>query len=308
MTAPAPSTTPPRRVPGPAERLLRRLDWQVIRRLDGLLQGNHRALFYGAGTDFADLREYQTQDDVRYIDWNVTARLDEPYVRQYIDDRELTAWLLIDRSSSMVFGHRDRTKSTVTAELASTLARLLTRDGNRVGAVLYDNAVERIVEPRGGRRQVLRLARDLVAPPPEGSGAATDLGGLFRAGLHTIRRRSLVFVLSDFISAPGWERPLGMLAHRHEVVAVRIWDTREIELVDAGVVVMQDAETGEQMLVDTSDPRFRRRFAAAAEARHEELRSSIRRAGVDLYDLSTDDDLVRVLLRVIAMRKRRRRR
>jgi uncharacterized protein (DUF58 family) len=307
MTARAHSTTPPRRDPGPPERLLRRLDWQVIRRLDGLLQGDHRALFYGAGTDFADLREYQTQDDVRYIDWNVTARLDEPYVRQYIDDRELTAWLLLDRSSSMAFGHVDRTKAVVTAELATTLARLLTRDGNRIGAVFYDNAVERVVEPRGGRGQVLRLARDLLSPPV-GAGTSTNLSGLFRAGLHTIRRRSLVFVVSDFISEPGWERNLGVLAHRHEVVAVRIWDTREVDLVDAGVVVMQDAETGEQLLVDTSDPRFRRRFAAAAEARHEELRSSIRRAGVDLYDLSTDDDLVRVLLRMIAMRKQRRRR
>jgi uncharacterized protein (DUF58 family) len=306
MTAPA-STTPPRRDPGQAERLLRRLDWQVIRRLDGLLQGDHRALFYGSGTDFADLREYQTQDDVRYIDWNVTARLDVPYIRQYIDDRELTAWLLLDRSSSMGFGHVDRTKALVMAELAATVARLLTRDGNRIGAVFYDNAVERVIEPGGGRRQVLRLTRDLLVPPTS-AGTSTVLTGLFRAGLHTIRRRSLVFVLSDFISERGWERTLGVLAHRHEVVAVHLWDTREVELVDAGVVVMQDAETGEQLLVDTSDPRFRRRFAAAAEARQEELRSSIRRAGVDLYDVSTDDDLVRVLLRMIAMRKQRRRR
>jgi uncharacterized protein (DUF58 family) len=307
MTAPASSTTPHDRDPGQAERLLRRLDWQVIRRLDGLLQGDHRALFYGAGTDFADLREYQIQDDVRYIDWNVTARLDVPYVRQYIEDRELTAWVLVDRSSSMGFGHVERTKAMVTTELAATLARLLTRDGNRIGAVLYDNAIERVVEPRSGRRQVLRLTRDLMRPPAA-AGTSTDLGGLFRAGLQTIRRRSLVFVLSDFISEPGWQRALGVLAHRHEVVAVRIWDTREVQLVDAGVVVMQDAETGEQLLVDTSDPRFRRRFAAAAEARHEELRSSIRRAGVDLSDVSTDDDLVRVLLRMISIRKQRRRR
>ena len=136
MTAPAPST-PPRRDPAQAERLLQRLDWQVIRRLDGLLQGDHRALFYGSGTDFADLREYQAQDDVRYIDWNVTARLDVPYVRQYIDDRELTAWLLLDRSSSMGFGHVERTKDVVLAELAATLGRLLTprRQPHRRGAL-----------------------------------------------------------------------------------------------------------------------------------------------------------------------------
>jgi uncharacterized protein (DUF58 family) len=303
MTAPA-TSTPPRRDPGQAERLLQRLDWQVIRRLDGLLQGDHRALFYGTGTDFADLREYQPHDDVRYIDWNVTARLDTPYVRQYIDDRELTAWLLIDRSSSMRFGHVDRTKETVLVELAATLGRLLTRDGNRIGAVLYDNTVERVVEPRGGRRQVLRLTRSLLEPPVE-TREATNLNGLFRAAANTIRRRSLVFVLSDFVSEPGWERALGVLSTRHEVVAVRIWDAREVGMVDAGVVVLQDAETGEQLLVDTSDPAFRRRFEAAAAARDEQLRSSIRRAGVDLYDLSTDDDLVRVLLRMVTLRRRR---
>jgi uncharacterized protein (DUF58 family) len=303
MTVPA-TSTPPRHAPGQAEQLLQRLDWQVIRRLDGLLQGDHRALFYGPGTDFADLREYQAHDDVRYIDWNVTARLDVPYVRQYVDDRELTAWLLLDRSSSMRFGHVDRTKETVLVELAATLGRLLTRDGNRIGAILYDNTIEKVVEPRGGRRQVLRLTRDLLQAPKE-AGAATELGGLFRAGLHTIRRRSLVFVLSDFISEPGWDRMLGLLSLRHEVVAVRLWDSREVGLVDAGVVVLQDAETGEQLLVDTSDPAFRRRFQEAAAARDQELRSAIRRAGVDLYDLSTDDDIVRVLLRMVTLRKRR---
>jgi uncharacterized protein (DUF58 family) len=303
MTAPA-TSTPPRRDPGQAERLLRRLDWQVIRRLDGLLQGDHRALFYGHGTDFADLREYQAQDDVRYIDWNVTARLDEPYVRQYIDDRELTAWLLLDRSSSMRFGHIERTKETVLIELAATIGRLLTRDGNRIGAVLYDNAIERVVEPRGGRQQVLRLTRDLLTPSVA-PGTPTALAGLFRAGHATIRRRSLVFVLSDFISEPGWERALGLLSQRHEVVAVRLWDAREVGLVDAGVVVLQDAETGEQLVVDTSDRKFRQRLADIAAARDEELRSAIRRAGVDLYDLSTDDDVVRVLLRMVTLRKQR---
>jgi uncharacterized protein (DUF58 family) len=303
MTAPAPSTSP-RRDPAQAERLLQRLDWQVIRRLDGLLQGDHRALFYGSGTDFADLREYQAQDDVRYIDWNVTARLDAPYVRQYVEERELTAWLLIDRSSSMGFGHVERTKDVVLSELAVTVGRLLTRDGNRIGAVLYDNAIERTIEPRGGRQQVLRLTRDLLREPTNAR-TTTDLGGLFRAGLNIIKRRSLVFVFSDFISEPGWERSLGMLAQRHEVVAVRLWDAREVGLVDGGVLVLQDAETGEQLLVDTGDPRFRRRFEDAAHARDEQLRSSIRRAGADLYDVSTDDDIVRVLLRMVGFRKRR---
>jgi uncharacterized protein (DUF58 family) len=191
-------------------------------------------------------------------------------------------------------------------EMATTLGRLLTRDGNRIGAVLYDNTIERVDEPRGGQLQVLRLTRDLLRDDRvPTSQATTDLRGLFRAGLDTIRRRSLVFVLSDFISEPGWERALGMLSQRHEVVAVRIWDSREVGLVDAGVVVLQDAETGEQLTVDTSDPAFRRRYAEVVSARDEQLRTAIRRAGVDHHDLSTDDDLVRVLLRMVAVRKRR---
>ena len=306
MTASA-ASTPSRRRRSAAERLLHRLDWQVLRRLDGLLQGDHRALFHGSGTDFADLREYQLHDDVRYIDWNVTARLHVPHVRQYVEDRELTAWLLVDRTSSMRFGHVDRTKDTVMVELAVTIARLLARDGNRIGAVLYDDAVETVLEPRRGRTQVLRLTRALLQPPAAPA-AATDLRGLFRAGLGIARRRSLVFVLSDFISEPGWERPLGLLAQRHDVVAIRIWDAREVGLVDAGVVVLQDAETGEQLVVDTSDPAFRRRFADAVATRDEEVRTALRRAAVDQYDVSTDDDLVRALLRMVAVRKQRGRR
>ena len=304
MSATLPSATS-RRDPSTAEQLLQRLDWQVVRRLDGLLQGDYRTLLYGVGVDFADLREYQPGDDVRYIDWNVTARLDTPYVRQYVDDRELTAWLLLDRSPSMSFGHVDRPKETVLAELVVTLARLLTRGGNRVGAVMYNNSVDRIVEPRSGRNQVLRLARDLLQPP-SATGTATELTGLFRVGLNTVKRRSLIFVVSDFISEPGWERTLGLLSQRHEVVAIRLWDPREVDLPDAGVIVMQDSETGEQLYVDTSDPTFRRRFKAAAEAREERLRTAVTRAGVDLYDLSTDDDLVLALLRMIEIRRRRR--
>jgi uncharacterized protein (DUF58 family) len=305
MSAPAPSATS-RRDPSTAEQLLQRLDWQVVRRLDGLLQGDYRTLLYGVGVDFADLREYQPGDDVRYIDWNVTARLDVPHVRQYVDDRELTAWLLLDRSPSMSFGHVDRPKEVVVAELVVTLARLMTRGGNRVGAIMYNNAVDRIVEPRSGRSQVLRLAHEVLRPSA-GTGAATELTGLFRAALSAIKRRSLVFVVSDFISEPGWERSLALLTQRHEVVAIRLWDPREVEMPNAGVVVMQDSETGEQLYVDTSDPTFRRRFKAAAEAREERLRGSVTRAGVDLYHLSTDDDLVLALLRMVEMRRRRRR-
>jgi uncharacterized protein (DUF58 family) len=288
------------------ERVLQRLDWTVIRRLDGLLQGDYRTLFYGVGVDFADLREYQPEDDIRHIDWNVTARMNTPFVRQYVEDRELTAWFLLDRSPSMSFGPLERPKELVLTEFVATLARLLTRNGNRVGAILYNNAVERTIKPRGGRNQVLHLAHFLLQPPAN-LGTATNLNGLIQAGLGSIKRRSLIFLISDFISEPGWERPLTLLSRRHELVAIRLWDPREIELPNAGVIVMQDAETGEQLFVDTGDPVFRRRFGEAAAAREERLKEHVNRAGVDLYAISTEEDLVGALVRMAELRKRRRR-
>ncbi len=288
------------------ERLLHRLEWQVIRRLDGQLQGNYRTAFRGVGTDFLDLREYEPGDDVRHIDWNVTARMDTPFVRQYSEDRELTAWLLLDRSPSMGFGPIDRPKELVLCELATTFARLLTRGGNRVGAILFDNEIEDTIRPRSGRNQVLALTRNLLRPA-RSNGAITDLTGLLETALGTLRRRSLVVLISDFITAPGWERPLLQLTERHEVVAIRLLDPREYELPDAGVIVVEDAETGEQLVVDSSDAEFRHRLREAGEHREAELRAITRRAGVDICEVSTADDLVQVLVRIIESRKRRRR-
>ena len=289
------------------ERLLNRLEWQVIRRLDGQLQGNYRTAFRGVGLDFLDLREYEPGDDVRHIDWNVTARMDTPFVRQYSEDRELTGWLLLDRSPSMGFGPIDRPKELVLRELATTFARLLTRRGNRVGAILFDNEIEETLPPRASRNHVLALARSL-SRPSRANGAVTDLTGLLEFALGAIRRRSLVVLVSDFITAPGWERPLLQLTERHEVVAIRLLDPREYELPDAGVIVVEDAETREQLVVDSSDTEFRRRLREAGEGREAELRGLTLRAGVDIHEVSTADDLVQALVRIIESRKRRRRR
>jgi uncharacterized protein (DUF58 family) len=287
------------------ERILHRLEWQVIRRLDGMLQGNYRTIFRGVGTDFRDLREYEPGDDVRHIDWNVTARMDTPFVRQYSEDRELTAWLLLDRSHSMGFGPIDRPKELVLCELATTVARILTRGGNRVGAILFDNEVESVLTPRGGRNQVLSLTRNLLRPPAS-HGTITNLSALLDFALGAIRRRSLVVLMTDFITAPGWERPLLQLTERHEVIAIRLLDPREYELPDAGVIVVEDAETGEQLTVDSSDAEFRHRLREAGELRETELRAATLRAGVDIYEVSTEDDLLPALVRVIESRKRRR--
>jgi uncharacterized protein (DUF58 family) len=278
------------------ESILLRLDWNVIRKLDGLLQGDYRSLFYGFGVDFADLREYQPEDDIRYIDWNVTARMNTPYVRQYHEDREITAWFLLDMSPSVDFGTKDNEKRTMLIEFVSVLARLLTRHGNRVGAMMFGNSIQHTVPARSGKVQVLRMINDMLRQPRLAQTSRTDLGSFFAGALHAIKRRSLIFVISDFITEPGWERPLSMLSRKHEVLAIRLSDPREINLPDVGMVVMEDAETGEQMFVDTHDPKFRRRFMAAVQEREEQLQAAFKRTGVDVLSLSTQDDLVRAIM------------
>ncbi|MFN8620879.1 MAG: DUF58 domain-containing protein [Chloroflexota bacterium] len=291
------------------ERLLDRLDWQVVRRLDGDLQGDYSTLFRGSGMDIAGLREYQPGDDVRAIDWNVTARMPVPYVRVHQEERDLTAWFLLDLSPSVDFGTAPggRDKRAVLVELSATLGRVLTRRGNRVGAMLYASAVERTIPPRHGRPQVLRLIGALTAEPRRDRAPETDLGVLFTAADKAIHRRSLVVIVSDFLSQPGWEAPLGRLARRHDVLTVRLVDPREQELPDVGPVLLVDAETGERLQVDTSDRRLRVRFREAAAAREAAIRGAFARAGVEAATISTDDDLVAALVRLAHRRRLRRR-
>jgi uncharacterized protein (DUF58 family) len=269
--------TPERATP---ERILQRLEWQVIRRLDGLLQGDYRSLFYGYGVDFADLREYQPEDDIRYIDWNVTARMDTPYVRQYIEDREITAWFLLDLSASMDFGVAQDLKQAVLVDFVATFARLLTRHGNRM----------------------IKYTQPMQETP---KASATNLLTLIEGGLHILRKRSLVFIISDFFSAPGWERPLRLLNQRHEVLGIHVADPRELELPDIGPIIIEDAESGEQVYVDTHDKGFRTRFKEAVQQHEANLNLIFTHAGVDLLEISTHDDLVRSIMRFASLRKQR---
>jgi uncharacterized protein (DUF58 family) len=309
------------------ESLLRRIEWTVIRRLDGLLQGDYRTLLRGFGIDLADLREYQAHDDVRYIDWNVTARLQTPYVREFLEDREVTAWFLLDVSGSINFGSRDVRKRELSAEFVAVLARLLTRHGNRVGALLYEGSHSEshappkraceVIPARAGRRQVLHVldrmlnagvaANDSPQKKPHANpgGKQTDLAVLLAQAQSVMKRRSVVFLVSDFISVRGWEKAVALLARRHEVIAVRLYDPVELELPDLGFVVMQDAETGEQLFVDTRERGFRKRFAQAAERREATLRQALSEAGIDCLELATDNRLDEALLRFIQLRKRR---
>ena len=301
---PSPSVNP--------ERLLRRLEWTVLRRLDGTLQGDYRTLFRGFGLDLADLREYQLHDDVRYMDWNVTARVQVPHVREFQEDREVAAWFVLDLSGSVDFGSQLMRKRVLASELVAVLARLFTRYGNRVGAVLHSEQANEVIPARSGRRHVLhildrmqKLAERRARPSPTAVGRVTDLAELLVLARPVIKRRSVLFVVSDFISTPGWSRRLADLARRHDIVAVRLTDPMETELPDIGLVMMQDAETGEQLLVDTHDSAFRRRFARAAEKRETELRAALGDAGVDCLELATDEPLDEALLRFTQLRKRR---
>ena len=297
-----------------ADALLRRLEWTVLRRLDGLLQGHYKTLMRGSGLDLADLREYQLHDDVRHIDWNVTARLQQPHVRVFTEDREMAAWFLLDLSPSVDFGSGEQRKSDVLLQFTAVLARLIAGQGNRVGAMVYGSQgrarVEAVLPARGGRSHVLRIMQMLMPRPagkeaaPSGE-AATRLGDLLRSAVFTVRQRSTVFVVSDFITQPGWEKPLGELARRHDVVAVRLVDPLELDLPDLGLIPIRDAETGEQIVVDTHDKGFRQRFARIAAQREAQLRESLARAGVDTLELATDEDLADAVLRFVDMRERR---
>ena len=296
------------------EALLRRLEWTVLKRLDGLLQGDYRTLLRGTGVDLADLREYQYGDDVRHIDWNVTARVQQPHVRQFHEDRDLSAWFLLDLSASVHVGSGDDGKLGVSAGFVAALSRVLTRHGNRVGALFYGGGeprVDGVLRPGASRAHVLALLARMRQPRPVVTAAVrsqatgTALEDLLHAAEAVVHRRSLVFVVSDFISTPGWEAALGRLARRHDVVAVRLWDPAENVLADLGLVTLEDAETGEQIVVDATDPGFCARYAALAESAEAALNAALQRAGVDTLELAADDDLLEALLRFADLRRRR---
>jgi uncharacterized protein (DUF58 family) len=316
--APAGTLPAPERRIEDAAALLKRLDWHVVRRLDGLLQGDYRSLFAGHGFDLAEVREYQPEDDVRYMDWNVTARMGEPYVRQYIEDREITAWLLLDLSPSVDFGTANSRKSDLVVDFAGVISRLLTRHGNKVGAILFSNAVDEVLPARGGQMQTLRILHQLVREGsvvnargqgrPSPAGAVTDLKAILDRAGQTLRRRSLVFVVSDFISDDGWDAPLGRLAQRHEVLAVWLSDPREEELPEMGPLVLEDSETGQQVYVDTNDPAFQRRFRALVDERRTRIERTFARSGIDAMRLTTDGNLVQEIARFAHLRRELRRR
>ncbi|MDR7519692.1 MAG: DUF58 domain-containing protein [Armatimonadota bacterium] len=286
------------------EQLLRRLQFTVVRHLDGFLFGDYRGIFYGPSLDLAEVREYQPGDEIRRIDWNVTARMNRLFVRQYLEERELTAWLLVDLSPSMAFGTRRRLKRELAIEFAGVASYIITRHGDKVGAIAFPGRGVPVVPPRTGRRHALRLVHTLQRLDGASAGR-TDLAGTLESAVGLFKRRHLVFVISDFIAPAGWERPLRELGRRHDVVAVWVRDPAEEVLPDVGVVPVRDPETGEHCWIDTSDQRVRSAFAALVEARRVRVTDAFRRARVDHLDLSTAESMVNPLVRFVLRRRRR---
>jgi uncharacterized protein (DUF58 family) len=279
-----------------AEGLLRALDISIGRRVEGLLAGDFRSNLLGTGTELAMVRPYVPGDDVRRIEWAVTARTGEPHVRVDLAERVLVTWLVLDASVSMQFGTADRRKADVAEGVAVAIGHLATRRGNRLGVVTFGGEMSQAMPPRQGRVGLVGLLAALRGePPPDGPGATTLASALRRTGALA-RQRALVVVVSDFRGDHEWRRPLLELAGHHDVIAVEVRDPREQELSDVGLLYLVDPETGRQLRVDTRSRRLRERFAVAAAAERAELARSLTSVGVRHVVLSTSGDWLRPLV------------
>ncbi len=291
-------------IPKELFRQIRRLEIRTKGLVDSFFGGEYHSAFKGRGMLFSEVRPYQYGDDVRAIDWNVSARSDEPYVKIFEEEREQTLMLVVDVSGSAQFGTQQKAKRDVMAEVCALIAFSAIKNGDKVGLLLFAGQVERFVPPQKGRRHVLRIVRDLYAHTPTSQG--TNLATALDHTLRVLRRRSIVIVLSDFMDS-GYERSLRVLGSKHDVVALQTVDPREEELPAIGLLTLRDAETGETVLIDTQSAHARRRFAELSLAREEATQATLRRARVDTVTLRTDSGYLDPLTRFFTQRTRRRR-
>jgi uncharacterized protein (DUF58 family) len=282
--------------PGPVPpAVLRSLDLAVLRRVESLVPGEHLTPQVGAGTELAMIRPYFPGDDVRHIDWNVTARMREPHVRVHVGERALTTWLVLDTSASMTFGTADRRKFDVAEGVALAVGHVASRRGNRLGVVSFGGGDPKVMRPRQGRLGLLQLLAELRAEPEDEGAGATELGAAVSSVAAVARARGLVVVVSDFRGPRNWEAPLRRLRARHGILAVEIRDQRELELTPMGDLWVVDPETGRQLQVNTSRRGIRKRFAEAAAAERADVAAALRRANADHVILSTSGDWLRDL-------------
>ena len=277
---------------------LRRVHWPVVGRLGVHPAGDYRSRGRGPGLEYADVREYVAGDDPRQIDWNLTARSDRTFIREAHPDRGLDAWLVLDVSRSLDWGTARMLKREAAAELVLAASILLGRHGNRVGALVFDRGLVRVIPPAAGRNARARLVAQAQRPPESSEPGATDLAGALEQAARLITRPSLVILVSDFVAPTGWQRPLKVLGLRHELVVAIVTDPREQEMPDVGLVTFEDLESGRQLDVDTGDRRLRKRFRKAAADRAAQLRAELLTARAAAFELSTAEDVLVQLLRL----------
>jgi len=290
-------------IPKEVLRRVRELELRTRRAVKDILAGQYSSVFKGRGIEFSEVRAYEPGDDVRTIDWNVTARFGHPFVKRFVEERELTVILALDCSGSGRFGSSQALKSERAAEAAALIAAAAIRNNDKVGLVLFTDRVEKYIRPQKGRRHVLRVIREALFASP--SGTRTRIESALQHVSRVVRRRAIVFLISDFLDS-GYERSLAAVARRHDLVAVSITDPRELELPRSGLVELEDAETGARLLLDTSSARVRREYSAAARRRAEERRALFRRSGVDEIELSTSRPALGGLLEFFRAREGRR--
>ena len=290
------------RIPAEILRKVRKIELSTRHMVDDLFGGEYHSVFKGMGMEFDEVREYAPGDEVRSIDWNVTARMGRPFIKRYREERELTVLLVVDASASGLFGSADRLKSEIIAEVASVLAFSAIRNQDKVGCLIFTDRVEKFIPPEKGHRHVLRIIRELLYFQPEGSG--TDLGGALETVTHLLKRKAVVFLVSDFLTE-GYETPLRLAARRHDLIALNIHDPLETELPDVGLLHLRDAETGERVWVDTANRWVRKHFAEEAEQRRASFSQLCGRHGVDEIRLDVTEDYARPLVQFFRRRAKR---
>lgn len=283
-------------------RSVRRIEIQSRRLVQELFSGSYQTVFKGHGIEFSEVREYVPGDDVRSIDWNVTARMDRPFVKQFHEERERSVVFLVDRSASTRFGSTSRSLEWVAAETTALLALSAAANQDKVGLLLFSDRLEKWVPPRKGRSHILRIVREVLFHRVEGKG--TRIGTALERVTRMLRRRSLVFVLSDFLQDDAYENPLALAAGKHEVIPVVLADPRQELLPAVGLIEVADLETGMRRLIDSSDPRLRRDLATKARIRRERRAASFRRAGVEAVEIRLDADTVAPLVAYFRRRER----
>ncbi len=281
---------------------IRRIQIYTNRTVDDILAGQYRSVFKGRGMEFAEVREYQIGDDVRFIDWNVTARMGKPYVKQFSEEREMTVMLLVDVSGSGRFGSVERTKNDIAAEIAALIAFSAIRNNDKVGLIIFTDRVEKFIPPKKGRSHVLRVIREILYFEPEGR--MTDINSAVEYLMRVTNRRTVAFMVSDFI-ASNFAGKLRAANQRHDMIAIRIADPREFELPRVGLIELEDPETGERALINTRNNRLRKRFEQLSKSRHAEQARMFRSMRVDSVDIRTDSSYVEPLVRFFRMRERR---